>query len=186
MDHLAAEHDFAPADMTKGTVTAQLKRDDITPEVRELLEIRQQAAATSPAKYKVLLNATSSDGRLRGTIQFCGAARTGRDAGRIFQPQNLKRPMFPTAVIEAGIEAMKADCEDLLFENVSELCASAIRSCLVAAPGKKLAVSDLSNIEGRVAAWLAGEDWKVKAFRDFDQGLGPAPPLRTPSVTDQV
>lgn len=78
LEYLEREHDFVPLDMTKGTVSAHLKNDLITPQVRELLDIRRQASATSPAKYKVLLNGTSSDGRLRGTLQFCGAIRTGR------------------------------------------------------------------------------------------------------------
>jgi DNA polymerase len=158
--------------LTKGTVAELLRSDGLTPYVRELLEIRQQAAATSPAKYKVLLDATSSDGRLRGTLQFCGASRTGRDAGRIFQPQNLPRPTMDADVIEGGIAAMKLDCEDLLFDNVTDLCSSAVRGCLVAPEGRKLVIADLSNIEGRVLAWLAGEDWKVEAFYDFDRGVG--------------
>lgn len=172
IDHLRDKHDFTPADLTKGTVSGLLKRDDLTGEVRELLEIRQQAAATSPAKYKVLLNATSSDGRLRGTMQFCGASRTGRDAGRLFQPQNLPRPSMTYEQIELGIAAMKADCEDLIFDNVSELCASAVRGCIIAPEGRKLVVADLSNIEGRVLAWLADEQWKLEAFRAYDRGTG--------------
>jgi len=68
---------------------------------------------------------------------------------------------------------MKADCEDLLFDNVSELCAGAVRGCLVAAPGKKLVIADLSNIEGRMASWLAGEQWKLEAFKAFDRKEGP-------------
>jgi DNA polymerase len=67
---------------------------------------------------------------------------------------------------------MKLDCEDLLFDNVTDLCSSAVRGCLVAPAGRKLVIADLSNIEGRVLAWLAGEDWKVKAFADFDRGVG--------------
>ena len=174
LDYMQQEHGFAPLDLTKGTVSAHLREGamEIPDEVRSLLENRQQAAATSPAKYKVLLGATSRDGRLRGTIQFRGASRTGRDAGRIFQPQNLPRPTLGADVIEMGIEAMKADCEDLVFDNVSELCASAVRGAIVAPAGRKLVVSDLSNIEGRVLAWLAGEDWKLKAFRDYDAGVG--------------
>ena len=171
MAYLAEAHDYAPEDMTKGTVTAALK-GNLDPAVRELLEIRQQASATSPAKYKVLVNATSPDGRLRGTLQFCGAARTGRWGGRLFQPQNLPRPTLKQAVIEMGIAAMKADAEDLVVGNVMELCASAVRGCLIAPAGRKLVVADLSNIEGRVLAWLAGEDWKTKAFTDFDRGVG--------------
>jgi DNA polymerase len=172
LQYLRDYHNFEPKDLTKGTVAELLRSDGLTPFVRELLEIRQQAAATSPAKYKVLLDATSSDGRLRGTLQFCGASRTGRDAGRIFQPQNLPRPTMDADVIEGGIAAMKLDCEDLLFDNVTDLCSSAVRGCLVAPAGRKLVIADLSNIEGRVLAWLAGEDWKVKAFYDFDRGIG--------------
>lgn len=172
LQHLETKLDFAPPDLKKGTVS-NLLQSDIRGEVRELLEIRQQASATSPAKYKVLLKATSADGRLRGTLQFCGASRTGRWGGRLFQPQNLPRPTLKQEQIDMGIEAMKLDCEDLLFDNVAELCSSAVRGALVASPGHKLVVSDLSNIEGRVLAWLAGENWKTEAFRQFDYGVGP-------------
>lgn len=171
VNYLRRMHFIETTDLTKKTVSALLK-SDLDPVARELLEIRQQAAATSPAKYKVLLDATSSDGRLRGTLQFCGASRTGRDAGRIFQPQNLPRPTMDADVIEGGIAAMKLDCEDLLFDNVTDLCSSAVRGCLVAPAGRKLVIADLSNIEGRVLAWLAGEDWKVEAFYEFDRGVG--------------
>jgi DNA polymerase bacteriophage-type len=162
---------YETPDLTKGTVAAALK-GDLPQHVRELLEIRQQASATSPAKYKVLINGVSSDSRLRGLLQYCGASRTGRWGGRLFQPQNLPRPTLKQDMINAGIDAMKADCEDLLFDNVSELCSSAVRGALVASSGKKLVVADLSNIEGRVLAWLADEKWKISAFADFDKGIG--------------
>lgn len=174
IDYLRDVRGFETEDLTKATVETLLK-GELDPKVRELLEIRQQAAATSPAKYKVLIDATSSDGRLRGTIQFCGAARTGRDAGRIFQPQNLPRSpdWFDGDVQEATIAAFKADCEDIIYDNVSERCAFAVRGALVAECGNKLVIADLSNIEGRVLAWLAGEDWKIEAFKAYDRGEGP-------------
>jgi DNA polymerase len=160
-------------DLKKGTVKALLTGTAISPQVRAMLEIRLQAAATSPAKYRTLLQATSSDGRLRGTLQFCGATRTGRWGGRLFQPQNLPRPTLKQSEIDIGVAAMKADIEDVLFSNVMELCTSAVRGCLVAPEGKKLVIADLSNIEGRMLAFLAGEEWKLDAFRDFDKGIGP-------------
>ena len=172
LKYLNVYHNFTLEDLTKGTVSGLLKGDTLTPEVRELLEIRQQASVTSPAKYQVILNATSSDGRMRGTLQFCGASRTGRWGGRLFQPQNLPRPAMDADTIATGIAAMKLDCEDLIFDDVSELCTSAVRGCLIASPGNKLVIADLSNIEGRVLAWLAGEDWKIDAFKAFDAGTG--------------
>ncbi|MRT95205.1 DNA polymerase, partial [Xylella fastidiosa subsp. multiplex] len=87
--------------------------DPLLPEtVRELLSIRRQASTTSTAKYQALLNCTSRDGRLRGTLQFNGASRTGRWAGRLFQPHNLPRPTLSQPVIAVGIDAMKAGCVD--------------------------------------------------------------------------
>lgn len=171
MQHLSDAYGFNAPDMTKSTV-AGLLESDLEPEVRELLEIRQQASVTSPAKYKRLLQAVSSDDRLRGTLAYCGASRTGRWGGRIFQPQNLPRATMKQAEIDMGIEAMLADAEDILVDNVAELCSNAVRGVLVASEGHKLIVSDLSGIEGRVLAWIAGEEWKLKAFRDYDRGHG--------------
>lgn len=175
MAYLREARDFETADMAKGTVAQVLRDGTLDPHVRELLEIRQQAAATSPSKYKALLGAVCSDGRLRGTLQFCGAARTGRDAGRIFQPQNLPRTpdWFDDEVQAITINAIKADCEDLIWVNVSERCSMSVRGCLVAAEGHTFAIADLSNIEGRVLAWGAGEAWKIEAFKEYDRGEGP-------------
>lgn len=170
--HLLEAYGVLLDDLRGSTVERLLGDPDIDEGVKELLRVRQQASTSSTAKYKALLRAASSDRRLRGLLQFNGAARTGRWAGRTFQPQNLPRPTHSEAEIAEGIEAIKAGCADLITDNVMALTSSAIRGCLIAPPGRKLVVSDLSNIEGRGLAWLAGEQWKLQAFRDFDAGTG--------------
>jgi DNA polymerase bacteriophage-type len=159
-------------DLQMSTIERRIADPDLPQPLKDLLAIRLQASTTSTSKYKALLKGTSTDGRLRGTLQFNGAARTGRWAGRLFQPQNLPRPVLKQEQIDMGIDALKAGAADLVFDNVMELTSSAIRGCIVAPKGKKLVVADLSNIEGRVQAWLAGESWKLKAFRAFDSGTG--------------
>ena len=159
-------------DMRMATVEKTIA-DPTTPlAMIDLLNVRLQASSTSTSKYKVLRKGTSNDGRLRGTLQFNGASRTGRWAGRLFQPQNLPRPSLKQPVIDAGIEALKAGSTHLTTDNVMELISSSIRGCIVAPKGKKLVVADLANIEGRVQAWLANEEWKLQAFRDFDTITG--------------
>lgn len=172
LKHIHDVYGVELADMRKETLEKSVNDETLPVAVRELLAIRQQAATTSTSKYKTLAKAVSSDGRLRGCLQFNGAARTGRWAGRLFQPQNLPRPTHAQADIDTGIDAMKADALDLTTDNVMAMVSSSLRGCLTVPQGKKLVVSDLSNIEGRVQAWLAGENWKLQAFADFDNGTG--------------
>lgn len=160
-------------DMKKDTLQRRIADETLPQAVRDLLEVRLEATTTSTAKYKTLMRTVSSDGRLRGTHQFCGAMRTGRWAHRMFQPGNLPRPTHKQWEIDQGIEALKLGGIDLVTDSVMKLCSSAIRGAIVATPGKKLVVADLANIEGRGIAWLAGEQWKLQAFRDYDAGDGP-------------
>lgn len=144
----------------------------IPQKVRRALEIRQEAGRTSTAKYQTLLDSANDDDRLRGGIQYYGAKRTGRYAGRRFQPHNLSHPEVSDT--DNAAEAIINGTTDLLYsEPAMAIAVSCVRSTIKAPEGKLLAVSDLSNIEGRVLPWLAGEAWKLQAFIDYDNGVGP-------------
>ena len=81
-------------------------------------------------------------------------------------------PGFDEEAQEAAIESLKAGSADLVYDNVMRLTSDCIRGCIIAPPKRKLCVADLANIEGRALAWLASEEWKLEAFRDFDRGIG--------------
>lgn len=172
LEFILEEYGIALRDMQSGTLQDYLQTD-IPEELKELLRIRLLSTMNSTAKYTSLLNGLSSDGRLRGTLQYCGAARTGRWSGRLFQPQNLPRATLPQDDIEKGIAALLEGYADLVVPDVKALCSSALRSAILPSPGHKLVVADLANIEGRYAAWWAGEDWKIKAYQEYDAGAGP-------------
>lgn len=172
LKHIVNHYGVTLPDMKADTLRRRIEDPELPEAVKLLLSIRLEATKTSTAKYKALTNATSADGRLRNTLQFAGAQRTARWAGRVFQPQNLKRPDMKQSDIELGIDAIKAGVADLVFNDVMNLTANAVRGCIVAPPGKKLTIADLANIEGRVLAWLAGEAWKLQAFRDYDKIIG--------------
>lgn len=190
LQHICAAYGVILPDMQADTIKRRINDESLPQALRDLLEVRIQSVTTSTSKYKTLLKSVSADDRLRGTTQFCGAQRTGRDGHRKFQPGNM--PRLNSGAVKAwygpnitkleeehieeyldfGVEALKANCADLLFDNVMALSSNLIRGCIIAPPGKKLVVSDLANIEGRMAAWLAGEDWKLKAFADYDTITG--------------
>lgn len=173
LEYLLMEYGVALPDMTKDTLERRINDPDLPIELRDLLAVRLQASNASTAKYTSLIKGVSSDGRMRGTLQFCGASRTGRWAGRTFQPQNLSRvPKYLKKQWEPAVEAIKAGAVDLIYPNPMEVFGSLVRGVIIAPPGKKLVVSDLSNIEGRFAAWLAGENWKLKKFEEYDAGIG--------------
>lgn len=169
LEHILLEYGIPLPDLTKATLERRLNDPDIPRGVKELLAIRLQATTTSTSKYVALQKAANNDGRCRGTIQFGGASRTLRAAGRTFQPQNLpSRGLLEDYEIDFGIDALKAGEANFFYPNIMKLLSSCVRGVLIAPPGKMLAVADLSNIEGRFAAWVSGEAWKVQAFRDYD------------------
>lgn len=160
---------FEIDDLKASTIESLLDTVDLPDEVRDLLYLRIKGTKTSTAKYKKIKQAVSADGRLRGTILWCGAGRTGRDSGKVVQPQNFPRPKLKQAMIDLGLTAGEFEMEDFFFgDDVLEFYASALRGVFIAPENRKLVIADLSNIEGRVLAWEAGEEWKLQAFRDYD------------------
>lgn len=157
-------------------VAELLARDDLPPACRAVLELRQQGARMATAKIGALVAGSSKDGRARGLLQY-HAAGTGRWGGRRFQPQNLLRPTGPTAdLIDPAIALLRDrrfDTFNIIFDDPIGMIGNCIRGMVAAPPGRKIGSLDFANIEGRVLAWLAGETWKVQAFREYDAGTGP-------------
>ncbi|HEY8781109.1 MAG TPA: DNA polymerase [Mucilaginibacter sp.] len=174
LDYMLEAYGVSLPNLQMATIERRLEDPDLPRELKELLAMRLQVSTTSTSKYKAMLKAVNDDGRVRGLIQFSGAIRTGRDAGRNIQVQNLpSRELLPQDDIDLGVRLLKLDSADLVYDNIMQLTSSCIRSAICAPEGKKLVVADLSNIEGRYIAWAAGETWKLQAFEDFDAGIGP-------------
>ncbi len=151
--------------LQKATVIDMIEstKDDT---VRRMLEIRQELSKTSTKKYSAMDTAVCEDGRIRGLLQFYGANRTGRWAGRLVQIQNLPRNYLETleharnCVIHKKLEALK-----IVYGNVPDTLSQLIRTAFIPAPGNLLVVADYSAIEARVIAWLAGEQWVLDIFK---------------------
>lgn len=158
-------------DLRAPTIIEALEDESLEESTKALLRIRLEASKTSTSKFKRMLDSTGKGGRLRGTLQYSGAARTARWAGRVFQPQNLPRPTMKLADIRLAIQSIREGRPDIatLFAPIGQACSNSLRGLIVAPEGKTLNVSDYSAIEGRVNAWLAGEDWKVTAFRNKEE-----------------
>ena len=134
---------------------------------RRVLELRQQLGKTSTKKYQSMLAAACQDDRVRGIMQYYGAGRTGRWAGRIVQPQNL--PQNHLDIIDRVRELVRQrDLEtlEMAYDNVPDVLSQLIRTALVAKPGHTFLVSDYAAIEARVIAYLAGEQWRMDVFAE--------------------
>lgn len=151
--------------VTKDTIAATLQTD-IPDNVRRMLEIRTALGKTSVAKYSTMLTAVCQDHRLRGILQFYGANRSGRWAGRLVQTHNLAKNSLPDLDLARKLAAT-GDFDTLatLFGETAFVFSELIRTAFIPSDGCRFVVSDFAAIEARVLAWIAGEEWTLEAFR---------------------
>ena len=153
-----------------------LSDGELSEPIKHVLRIRDEARRSSLGKLEAFLERTSADKRLRHQLLY-HAASTGRWAGVGVQLQNLMRPWFPYSDVEAAfnlLPGLNPKLFPLVFSTSAlDSLANLMRSFLIAEDGHELLIADYANIEGRVLAWLAGELWKLDAFRAYDAGVGP-------------
>lgn len=165
LDWLNSNTNLELEKLTKDSVAAAMAdADDVA---KKVLTIRKKLAKSSVSKYEMMASATGQDGRLRGTLQFYGANRTGRWAGRLLQVQNLPRNYITNLDIARDlVKASNRVGLGLMFGDVSDTLSQLIRTAIIAKDGYTLCVADFSAIEARVIAWLSGETWRQRVFAE--------------------
>jgi len=166
-----ADHGCPLDNLQKLTVEETLQRDDLDPDVRRVLQLRQLLGKTSIKKYVAMETAMGEGERVRGISQFYGANRTGRYAGRLVQMQNLPRNYLST-LDSARNMARASNYEGLkmIYGNVPDTLSQLIRTAFIPSEGRHFVVADFSAIEARMIAWLAGEQWVMDVFAN-DQDI---------------
>ena len=161
----ATDSDAEITSVTKETVATMLKQPQPA-NVQRMLEIRQELGKTSTKKYDALETCIADDGRVRGLLQFYGANRTGRWAGRLVQVQNLPRTYtHPLPPARQLVKDRNIDGLRLMYGSIKDTLSQLIRTAFVATPGNVLIDADFSAIEARVISWLAGQEWRLEVFR---------------------
>lgn len=163
---LEEELDEELTDMRKDTVSRLLNSSMTNETARRMLEIRQELGKTSTKKYNAIEAAVCADGRVRGLLQFYGANRTGRWAGRLVQVQNLPRTYVePLPLARDLVKRRETAKLRMLYGSVPDTLSQLIRTSFISTPGNVLLDADFSSIEARVISWLAGESWRLEVFR---------------------
>lgn len=163
----ATDSDAEITSVTKETVATMLKQPQLA-NVQRMLEIRQELGKTSTKKYDALETCIADDGRVRGLLQFYGANRTGRWAGRLVQVQNLPRTYtHPLPPARQLVKDRNIDGLRLMYGSINDTLSQLIRTAFVATPGNVLIDADFSAIEARVISWLAGQEWRLEVFRTY-------------------
>lgn len=167
LDWFEEQESFRPQTLDKQTRAELIKSGTLSPKTKQMLIYKQLLAKTSVKKYVAMRTAECHDGRVHGMLQFYGAARTGRWAGRLVQLHNL--PQNHLEDLDDAREMVKAGDLDgltIFYDNPSDVLSQLIRTAFVAGKGKRFIVADFSAIEARVIAWYADEAWRQKAFAD--------------------
>ena len=154
------------ADSLNKATVLELKDKATDPTTRRVLELRQQLGKTSVTKYEAMQSAVCADGRVRGLLQYYGAGRTGRWAGRLVQVQNLpQNHLAGLSLVRELVRERDLETLELCFDSVPDVLSQLIRTAFVAGEGNIFHVADYSAIEARVIAYLAGEKWRMDVFR---------------------
>lgn len=152
--------------LNKATVSEILADKDGKELVKEALRIRRELGKTSVKKYETMRSCLCADGRIRGLLQFYGANRTGRFAGRLVQVQNLPRNYIENLDTARDlVKRTQTEAIRCVYGSVSDTLSQLIRTAFIPGPGNRFIVADFSAIEARVLAWLAGEQWRLDIFR---------------------
>lgn len=153
------------SDLTKDTVKDLIKTTD-NDKAKRMLEIRQELSKTSVKKYTAMKTAACQDDRVRGLLQFYGANRTGRWAGRLVQVQNLPRSYIETLDHARDcVKAKRIDALKFVYGSIPDTLSQLIRTAFIPSEGNIFVDADFSAIEARVISWLAGEAWRLDVFK---------------------